>query len=153
VIGRPVRQELFQRLLVHRAAQLGIAHLVTFETDLEDRRHIYAGLGTLLHLPRRPEPFGTVLLEAMALGVPVVAAMNGGTQEIITHGETGLMVPPGDVSAAARALQRLTDEPGLADSLRWNAEIAVQGRLSLAAHAEAMTRWITRYAGGVASRP
>lgn len=63
-------------------------------------------------LPSRAEPFGLVVVEAMAHGRPVVASAVGGITEIIDHGTTGLLVPPDDPEALAQAvLQVLSDEP------------------------------------------
>ncbi len=55
-----------------------------------------------------------VLLEAMAAARPVVATPVGGTPELVVDGETGLLVPAGDVDALADALRRLLDDPELA---------------------------------------
>jgi glycosyltransferase involved in cell wall biosynthesis len=53
------------------------------------------------------EPFGKVLVEAMALGKPVVGTAAGGVPEIIQDGQTGLLVPPRCPKALAGAMQRL----------------------------------------------
>jgi glycosyltransferase involved in cell wall biosynthesis len=65
----------------------------------------------------RPEPFGLVALEGATAGLPVVAAGHGGLCEIIRDGETGLLVPPGNPAALARALRSLADDPALAQRL------------------------------------
>src|SRR5207244_2659936 len=57
------------------------------------------------------------LLEAMAANVPVVATKVGGVPEIVTDGESALLVRPGDAQSMAHALQRLLTEPGLAEAL------------------------------------
>ena len=64
-----------------------------------------------------PEGFGLVAVEAMASGVPVVASKFGGLAELVKDGETGLLVPPGDAAALARALQRLLDDDDLRGAL------------------------------------
>jgi glycosyltransferase involved in cell wall biosynthesis len=58
-----------------------------------------------------PEPFGTVAIEAMAAGRPVVASAVGGLREIVVQGETGVLVPPGDPAALAAALRELIADP------------------------------------------
>jgi len=63
------------------------------------------------------EPFGIVPLEAMACGVPVIAAMVGGLIDTVVDGLTGLHVPPCDPGAIARAIEHLVDHPDEAAAL------------------------------------
>jgi glycosyltransferase involved in cell wall biosynthesis len=58
------------------------------------------------------EPFAVVPLEAMAMGLAVVATTAGGTPEAVEDGATGLLVPPGDEAALAAAILTLTADPG-----------------------------------------
>jgi glycosyltransferase involved in cell wall biosynthesis len=67
--------------------------------------------------PSRDEPFGLAVLEASAAAIPVVAYDEGGVPEIIVHGETGLLAPPGDVAALGEALIRLCTDAALRKSL------------------------------------
>jgi len=64
-------------------------------------------------LPSRAEPFGLVLLEAMAFAKPVVSTAAGGPLEIVKTGETGFLVPPGDAAALADAIIKLLRNPEL----------------------------------------
>lgn len=63
--------------------------------------------------PSVTETFGNVTLEAMAAGVPVVAARATGAVDLVVPGETGFLVPPLDVAAYADALQRIITDPAL----------------------------------------
>jgi L-malate glycosyltransferase len=64
-------------------------------------------------LPSESESFGLAALEAMSCGVPVVASDVGGVPEVVTHGETGLLAPVGDVAAMATHVVRLLEDPAL----------------------------------------
>jgi glycosyltransferase involved in cell wall biosynthesis len=68
-------------------------------------------------MPSRTDSFGIVYLEAWANGKPVVAASAGGVPEVVTDGETGLLVSFGDVPALADSLSRLIDDAGYARQL------------------------------------
>ncbi|HEU4879944.1 MAG TPA: glycosyltransferase family 4 protein, partial [Gemmatimonadaceae bacterium] len=57
------------------------------------------------------EGLGVVLIEAMGYGKPVIASAAGGILDIVRDNETGLLVPPGDANALARAISRAMDEP------------------------------------------
>jgi len=59
----------------------------------------------------------TVLLEAMASGVPVVSSAISGIPEIVVDGETGHLVPPGNAVALADAIQKILEDPSAADRL------------------------------------
>jgi glycosyltransferase involved in cell wall biosynthesis len=63
--------------------------------------------------PSFREGFGVVCAEAMAHGRPVVASAVGGLRDLVADGETGFLVPPGDVSALREALERLLGDPEL----------------------------------------
>jgi glycosyltransferase involved in cell wall biosynthesis len=60
-----------------------------------------------------PEPFGTVVCEAMSRGKAVIGTRPGGHADMIVDGETGFLVPAGDVAALATAMQRLISDPDL----------------------------------------
>jgi glycosyltransferase involved in cell wall biosynthesis len=68
-------------------------------------------------MPSRREEWGVAAAEASAGGLAVVATRVGGIPEIVVDGETGLLVPPQDPSALAKALERLIADPGLRSRL------------------------------------
>lgn len=70
-----------------------------------------------VHTSISPEPFGQVVIEAMAEGVPVIGADAGGVREILVDGETGILTPPGDADALAEAVLMLLANPEKARSM------------------------------------
>ncbi|MCA1693428.1 MAG: glycosyltransferase family 4 protein [Actinobacteria bacterium] len=64
-----------------------------------------------------PEPFGQVAVECLAAGTPAVVSATGGLGEIVRDGVEGLLVPPADADALARALDRVLHEPDLRERL------------------------------------
>ncbi len=92
--------------LVERCAAHGLSSQVHFVGWKDDVRQ-WLALGDLFVLPSLAEHFGRVIVEAMAMGKPVVATDAGGVPEIVAHGETGLLVPPGDAERLAGAALHL----------------------------------------------
>jgi glycosyltransferase involved in cell wall biosynthesis len=64
----------------------------------------------LFVLPTRRESFGLVLAEAMAAGLPIVSTRVGAVPEVVRDGETGVLIPPDDPEACARAINSLLDD-------------------------------------------
>lgn len=90
--------------LEERARQLGIESRVHFLGSLDDPGPLLAAADAFV-LPSKWEGLPLALLEAMARSRPVVASAVGGVPEVIEHGENGWLVPPGDVTALAEALE------------------------------------------------
>jgi glycosyltransferase involved in cell wall biosynthesis len=129
--GRDLEQGgAFQDELERESERLGIRERVEFGFH-ED---VPALLETLdvVALPSWTEGLPLVLLEAMARGRPVVATPVGGTPELVTDGETGLLVPPRDPEALAAALRRVLDDPELARRLGEAARARVADRFTAA---------------------
>ncbi len=99
------------------AERLSIADRVDFVGFQNDVFGVLADLDVLVHASTLPEPFGQVVIEGMAAGLPVVAAAAGGPLEIITDDVDGILVPPDDPDALARALVRLAEDPQLRSRL------------------------------------
>ncbi|HEY3219951.1 MAG TPA: glycosyltransferase family 4 protein [Gemmatimonadales bacterium] len=90
------------------AAQAAVPerHRVVF-VPFTERPLAFYRLATLAALPSRIEGLSQALLEAMSLGVPVIASAAGGNAELVYPGQTGLLVPPLDPAAWTRALERM----------------------------------------------
>lgn len=103
------------------AAALGVADRVHFAGEQSGaalRAHYHAADVLALPSVERSEAFGIVQVEAQAAGLPVVCTELGtGTSYVTRHGETGIVVPPDDVPALARALRALVENPPLARAM------------------------------------
>ena len=91
-----------------------------------------------------PESFGMVALEAMAAAKPVIAANHGGIPEIVLHGKTGLLVPPGDASALASAINQLRSDRMLRQDMGMHGMTRLRSEFSLARYVDAV---LTIYKG------
>ncbi len=98
----------FRRELDVLVAELGLKGRVVFAGDRRDVYDWFDAIDVAVHASWG-EAFGLVLVEAMALGTPVVATSVGGPAEIIEDGVSGLLVAPGDHGAMAGAIARALD--------------------------------------------
>jgi glycosyltransferase involved in cell wall biosynthesis len=94
-------------------SELGIEENVVFTGELPDTRGAYAAMDVLVLPSAQPEPFGNVVMEAMGMGVPVIATNIGGSLDQVLNGVTGFLVPPADPEALAGAIEKLIKNPEL----------------------------------------
>lgn len=112
IIGSgPERPELERQI---RA--LGLGGRVVLTGFVKEVMHYYPEF-TALVLPSLAEGFGLVVLEALLHATPVVATRVGGLPEVLRDGETGLLVPPANAGALARAVCRVIEDPVAAKEL------------------------------------
>ena len=114
VVGDPLFDEDAWRADALRRAvkDAGREDRVRFVGYRRDIPAVMRGLDVLV-LASDAEPCGRVLFEAMAAGTPIVATNSGGTPEIVRDGIEGILVPPRDPAALARAIGALAADPGL----------------------------------------
>jgi len=96
-----------------QAERLGLSGSTIFTGFRPDVYRFLAAADLVVHSAIRPDAFPTVLLEAMALGKPVVSTDLGGPREIVDDAVTGLLVPPGEPQHLARAILTLVGDSGL----------------------------------------
>ncbi|MGC9359678.1 MAG: glycosyltransferase [Anaerolineae bacterium] len=112
VVGATIFEggEPYLPTLERLAAELGLEDKVVFAGYQDDMPRAYATMDVVVHCSVEPEPFGRVIIEAMAAGRPVVAYAQGGPKEIVVHGKTGLLVPPHDHEALGLATLALLQD-------------------------------------------
>jgi sugar transferase (PEP-CTERM/EpsH1 system associated) len=106
-------------------AALGLEDSVWMAGDRDDIPELLASMDVFV-LPSLGEGISNTVLEAMASGLPVVATRVGGNPELVEDGVTGLLVPVGDVTALANALQTLIDDPAQCEQMAHAAVRRVQ---------------------------
>ena len=131
--------EAYAEGLRARIAALGLGgrvHLTGFRADIPDVMNAW---DIVVHASVRPEPFGRVILEGMLLGKPVIATAAGGVPELITHAETGFLVPPDDPAALAAQLRQLLADPAMARAIGSRSRDWARERFALGRHVAEMS--------------
>jgi len=132
--------------LMRKTGQSRFSDRIHWIGQVEDVRPWYKSAHILL-LPSENEPFGRVLVEAMACGVPVIATRSGGVPEIVRDGIDGILVTSGDADALVKAVLRILRD----ESLRTHISKTTKKRaenFNLSTHVENMMevfRHITRH--------
>lgn len=119
-----------------RAAALGLAGHFHMETFSDDLVGLLQAVDVLVHPPVETEALGLVILEALSCGKPVIGTQLDGIPETFVDGQHGLLVPPRDVDALARAMAAMAAYPERAAAMGQSARPWVEGRFSLRALGE-----------------
>lgn len=133
--------EWHHRDLLALRAELGLEEVVSFPGSVDDPTGAWRDAAVYVQ-PSRVEPFGLAVLEAMAVGTPVIASATGGLREIIEDGRSGLLVPPEDSAALAAAIDRALTDPALAARLSAGGRRRAEDDFS---EERMMTRLVTIY--------
>ncbi len=107
LVGATQGRERFARQLQAQAQALGIAGRLRMVGQCDDMPAALALADVVVSASLDPEGFGRAVIEAQAMGCPVIATDHGGAAETVEHGVTGWRVPPGDAGALAAALDRV----------------------------------------------
>lgn len=124
----------YKKSLMELIEKLNIKDKVIFTGFRADMPEVISSLDCLVLASSReksPEPFGRVLIEAMAVGTPVVATDNGGAVDIILDAITGFLILPKDSSAISKAVISILSNPGLTNSMKGSARKRVEEFFSL----------------------
>jgi glycosyltransferase involved in cell wall biosynthesis len=146
-------RESVARDLVALAESLGIRDVVRFTNwsyGPDRMPEVHAALDVLVLASVWPEPYGLVLLEAMATGKPVIATRHGGPLEICVEGETALLVPPADAQPMAAAMLELVHDPQRAAAMGAAGRSRIEGSFDSRHSCERLMRTYDRI---LSSRP
>ena len=131
----------FKDYLKHLAFKLDVSDNVIFTGYRDDVPAIFHHCDLLL-VPSWNEPFGRVVIEAMAAGVPVIGANSGGVREIVEDGITGYLVSPKDPTKIAEKIIYLFHHPKLAKKIGNEGKKAVKEKFSIQNYIEGIEKII-----------
>jgi glycosyltransferase involved in cell wall biosynthesis len=130
----------YERKLHTLAADLGIADRIVFTGFRNDVPALIQMQRVIVHASIRPEPFGRVIIEAMAMKKPVIASKAGGPLEIIDDGINGFLVKPGDDVDLADRICLLLKDPERAVKIGHDAYLKTRRCYTVEAHVEAVSK-------------
>lgn len=119
-----------EKMLCEKASALGILDRVIFSGYVADTRSVYLAADVLL-MPSRYEGLPMTLLEAMAMGLPVVASKLDGIAEVIDDGSEGFLVPSGDAALFVERTAALLGDSVLSARIAKNARAKIESRFSV----------------------
>ncbi len=106
LVGSDQGRRRYATGLIRQAERLGIAGRLRLTGECDDMPAALMLADVVVHASTRAEAFGRVVIEAQAMGRPVIASDIGGPVETVEHGVTGWRVPPGDAGALAAAIEQ-----------------------------------------------
>jgi glycosyltransferase involved in cell wall biosynthesis len=124
---------LYYQALRRQVEDFALSDRFIFAGFHEDIPEMMSAIDIVVH-PCEIEPFGRLAIEAMAAGRPVIGPDRGGIAESVVHGQTGLLVPAGKVTALVDATARLIDDPDLRSRLGEAGRRHVEESFSLEHH-------------------
>ncbi|MFN8545579.1 MAG: glycosyltransferase family 4 protein [Candidatus Binatia bacterium] len=119
-------------------AREGLGDAVLLTGARRDVAACMDAMDVVVHSSTRREPFGRVLIEAMALGRPLIAPAEGGPREIVVDGESGLLVPPRDPAALAAAMVALLNDGARRAAMGRAARARVEAVFDIRQHVRTM---------------
>lgn len=105
--GTPEECIGYEEKLRRRVREEGLSNIVSFTGHVSNMPSVYAGLDVAVSASTSPEPLGTMVIETMAIGRPLVAPNHGGAAEMAEHEKSALLFDPGDAESLAEMIQRL----------------------------------------------
>jgi glycosyltransferase involved in cell wall biosynthesis len=151
LVGSHQGRRRYAARLIRQAQGLGIADRLRLAGECDDMPAALMLADVVVHASTEPEAFGRVVIEAQAMGRPVVASDLGGPVETVEQGVTGWRVAPGDAAALAAAIERVLELPAEErEALRARAREAVLRGYTVAAM-QAATLDVYREVMGVAA--
>jgi glycosyltransferase involved in cell wall biosynthesis len=126
------------------AKELNLQESVIFLGSIKNINEIYNSMDIFVHTAIEPEPFGRVIIEAMANGLPVISTNIGGPKEIITDGKDGFLLSPGDSSILAKKIIYLIENAEIRNKIAQQAILRVKNEFDIKLATEKLKKSIKK---------
>jgi glycosyltransferase involved in cell wall biosynthesis len=154
VIGDTTRDPEYTARIRHQIAHPALQRSVSLQGAMADQQLAEAlRRSQVLAVPSAHEGFGIAYLEAMGFGLPVLASASGGASEIVTEGETGFLIRPGDSHALAERLHNLSRDRARLAQLSLAAQQLALARPRWADSMESIRQFLVRLSPTGAAAP
>jgi glycosyltransferase involved in cell wall biosynthesis len=134
--GTPDDCVSYEVMLRQRVSAEQLTERIIFTGHVSTMETVYNGLDVVLSASISPEPLGTVVIEAMAMGRPLIGPNHGGAAEMMAHEQTGLLFTPGDAQSLADTIEKFYRSKSLRDTLGDNARSAALKAFAVEPHVE-----------------
>jgi glycosyltransferase involved in cell wall biosynthesis len=134
--GTPDDCVSYEAMLRQRVSDEQLTGLIVFTGHVSAMEAVYNGLDVVLSASIDPEPLGTVVIEAMAMGRPLIGPNHGGAAEMMRHDETGLLFTPRDAQSLADAIEKFYLSKTLRATLGANARSEALKAFAVETHVE-----------------
>ncbi|MBU2571530.1 MAG: glycosyltransferase family 4 protein [Gammaproteobacteria bacterium] len=134
--GTPDECQAYEAALRQRVIDEQLGDIVVFTGHVAKMEPVYNGLDVIVSASTSPEPLGTVVIEALAMGRPLIGPNHGGAAEMMEHDKTGLLFTPKDAASLAEQIERYYKDSELRTALGKNARQHALKTFDVETHAE-----------------
>ncbi len=134
--GTPDDCASYEKMLRQRVALEQLEEFVIFTGHIAKMESVYNGLNVVISASTSPEPLGTVVIESMAMGRPLIGPNHGGAAEMMEHNKTGLLFTPKDPISLATEIKKFYLNSDLQRQLGHNARLHALDTFAVGTHAD-----------------
>ena len=134
--GTPDDCVAYEAMLRQRVIQEQLEDIIIFTGHVTQMEQVYNGLDVVVSASTSPEPLGTVVIECMAMGRPLIGPHHGGAAEMMEHGKTGLLFTPKDAASLATEIEKFYRDQQLSLQLGHNARVQALATFAISSHTD-----------------
>ena len=134
--GTPDDCVAYEAMLRQRVVQEQLEDIIIFTGHVTQMEQVYNGLDVVVSASTSPEPLGTVVIECMAMGRPLIGPHHGGAAEMMEHGKTGLLFTPKDAASLATEIEKFYRDQQLSLQLGHNARVQALATFAISSHTD-----------------